>query len=87
MIPDFKKGDTVMWCPDEYPFEATVGILLGFYDGETDEQLPSQYDASNVLVNALVHFPWGDSLYTPLHELIPLKEFIQQQEQENQKLS
>ena len=87
MIPDFKKGDTVMWCPDEYPFEATVGILLGFYDGETDEQLPSQYDASNVLVNALVHFPWGDSLYTPLHELIPLKEFIQQQDQENQKLS
>lgn len=87
MIPDFKKGDTVMWCPDEYPFEATVGILLGFYDGETDEQLPSQYDASNVLVNALVHFPWGDSLYTPLHELIPIKEFIQQQEQENQKLS
>jgi|TARA_R100000908_G_C3733438_1_gene132078 hypothetical protein len=87
MIPDFKKGDTVMWCPDEYPFEATVGILLGFYDGETDEQLPSQYDASNVLVNALVHFPWGDSLYTPLHELIPLKEFIRQQDQENQKLS
>ena len=87
MIPEFKKGDTVMWCPDEYPFEATVGILLGFYDGETDEQLPSQYDASNVLVNALVHFPWGDSLYTPLHELIPIKEFIQQQEQENQKLS
>jgi len=87
MIPDFKKGDTVMWCPDEYPFEATVGILLGFYDGETDEQLPSQYDASNVLVNALVHFPWGDSLYTPLHELIPLKEFIQQQELENRNLS
>ncbi len=76
-----------MWCPDEYPFEATVGILLGFYDGETDEQLPSQYDASNVLVNALVHFPWGDSLYAPLHELIPLKEFIRQQDQENQKLS
>jgi hypothetical protein len=87
MIPDFKKGDTVMWCPDEYPFEATVGVLLGFYDGETDEQLPSQYDASNVLVNALVHFPWGDSLYTPLHELIPLKEFIQQQELENRNLS
>ena len=76
-----------MWCPDEYPFEATVGILLGFYDGETDEQLPSQYDASNVLVNALVHFPWGDSLYTPLHELITLKEFIRQQDQDNQQLS
>jgi len=81
MIPEFKKGDVVMWCPDEYPFEASVGILLGFYDAETEEELPSQYDASNVLVNALVHFPWGLSIPTPLHELIPLKDYIQKQEQ------
>jgi hypothetical protein len=87
MIPDFKKGDTIMWCPDEYPFEASVGILLGFYDAETDNELPSQYDASNVMVNALVHFPWGESMLTPLHELIPLKDYIQKQEQGNQSSS
>ncbi len=76
-----------MWCPDEYPFEASVGVLLGFYDAETDEELESQYDASNVLINALVHFPWGQSLYTPLHELIELKDYIQKQDKSNQPLS
>jgi|TARA_R100000734_G_C3253398_1_gene54227 hypothetical protein len=80
MIPEFKIGDTVMWCPDEYPFEATVGVLLGFYDGETEEELPTQYDACNVLVNALVHYPWGQSMFTPLHELIRLQDYIKKQE-------
>ena len=79
MIPEFKKGDTVMWCPDDYPFEASVGILLGFYDEETDEELPTQYDACNVLVNALVHFPWGQSMLAPLHELLPLQDYIKRQ--------
>jgi len=81
MIPDFKLGDTVMWCPDEYPFEATVGVLLGFYDAETEDKIPSLFDATNVLVNALVHFPWGESLYVPLHELQLLKEYIQKANQ------
>jgi hypothetical protein len=76
MIADFKRGDAVMWCPEEYPFEATVGVLLGFYDAETEEELPSPYDASNVLVNALVYYPGGKSLLTPLHELELLSDFI-----------
>ena len=81
MIPDFTPGDTVMWCPDEYPFEATVGVLLGFYDAETDEQIPSVYDAADVLVVALVHFPWGESLCVPLHELLLLKDYIEKSNQ------
>ena len=74
-----RDWETVMWCPDDYPFEASIGILLGFYDGETDEELPTQYDACNVLVNALVHFPWGQSMLAPLHELLPLQDYIKRQ--------
>ena len=70
-----------MWCPDEYPFEATVGVLLGFYDAETEDELPSVFDASNVLVNALVHFPWGKSAYVQLHDLQLLSDYIKKANQ------
>jgi len=82
MIPDFNKGDLVIWQPDYVPEEAAIGVLLGFYDYDTGDELESQYDASEVLVDAKVHFPHGTE-YVLLHELTLFNDFIKKHDQTN----
>jgi len=74
MIPEFNKGDLVKWTPDIDPAEhgspqqSKAGILFGLFDHETGVELQSQYDASDVVVEALVQFD-GAPQYVFLHEL------------------
>lgn len=79
MIPDFKRGDLVIWHPDYVPEEAIIGVLLGFYDNETRDELESLYDASEVIVDALVHFPHG-SEYVLMHQLTLFDNFAKKYE-------
>jgi len=68
-MPDFKKGDLVVWERWQQP-PGRLGLMIGFYDYDTREELESQYDASNVLVEAAVLFaePLGLQ-HVLLHEL------------------
>ena len=75
MIPDYKKGSLVMWCPEDPEPEETIAVLLGLYDAETGEELSSIYDASNVVVNGEIYLPGGLVKEVCLHELVPFDEF------------
>ena len=69
-MPDFKKGDLVVWEPWQQP-PGKLGIMVGFYDYDTGEELESQYDAGNVLVEAAVLFAEPLGLHrVMLHELL-----------------
>ena len=70
MMPDFKKGDLVVWERWQQP-PGRLGLMIGFYDYDTGEELGSQYDASDVLVEAAVLFAEPLGLQRVLlHELL-----------------
>lgn len=65
----YKKGDLVEWYEEEDPvFPTNVGIILGFCDSDTGEEVPEEYDGTNAVIEARVLY--GErTVYKYIHEL------------------
>ena len=68
-IPMYKKGDLVEWYEEEDPaFLTNVGIILGFWDSNTGERVPEEYDETNAVIEASV-LHGEKTVYKYIHEL------------------
>ena len=74
-IPMYKKGDLVEWYTEEdieLPtlgiLPANVGIILGFWDSDTGERVPEEYDGTNAVIEASV-LQGERTVYKYIHEL------------------
>jgi hypothetical protein len=65
----FKKGDLVEWYVEEdLEFPTSVGIIVGFNDSDTGEELPEEYDEANAVIEARL-LCGGKTIYKYVHEL------------------